>query len=276
MIMIYALSIVSFDIMVLLFCFLFNAFPGKWYRWHTVELQFFLSMVSLFTGICGWCLSKKNEAMLIEKNSLFTASFQSISMVIYLVVFVASVYRFFGFRKTGTKLPNKYFRIDKKDYKIVNELNYTLGNLIFIPNTTAYAIFGASTIIFSGAHPSKEIDAGFICKKIGNNVYECISYIDFEKQDFIKRALKGLVNTLVIVVFLCVPILVAYTDYVFILEHNVDDLYSLYEFVVLFLLGSLGHNLFANTKGLGKILYWFFFIMRLFSIFYLFIFLDRR
>ena len=272
MIMIYTLSTIAFDSLILLFCVLFNGIPGKWYRWHTVQLQLLLSVISLLFGTNGLILSKSNEKLLIDRNSLFATSLQSVLTILYLIVFIASVYRYIEFRKTKAELPNKYFMFCQGDYKIVNELNYTLGNLIFIPNIKAYAVYGTTTIIFSGRHPSEEIDAGFICKKIGDNVYECLSYIDLEKQTFVKRVIQRILNVLMIVTVLCAPILVAYTDYVFMLEKNVDNLYSLYEFVVLFLLGSLGCNLFGKTKGFGKALYCLFIIMIMISMYYLLIF----
>lgn len=266
--LIYLLSCLAFDSLVILFAVLFGAIPGKWYRWKTQQLQFVFASISFFAGMLSCIFAKINEEYLLEINTLYTFSFLIIFEVLYAIVFLATLFRLITCVKTNGGLPNEYIYLRGYEYQLSNKLEYTLGNLIYMPNVKAYAIAENYTIIFSGARPEKEIDAGFICKKIGNKTYECLSYIDLNKEFRIKRIINKGINYLVILVFILVPLIVQYTDIAFIDTGNVDEFYSLYEFVVLFLLGSLGCRLFAKIKGFGKILHYLFFVMIIFSIYY--------
>ncbi len=270
--LIYLLSCLAFDSLVFLFAIIFGAIPGKWYRWKTQQLQFVFAVISFVAGTISCVIAKISEEKLLEINTLYTFSFLSIFEILYTIVFLATLCRFITCIKTTAGLPNEYIYLQGSEYTISNKLEYTLGNLIYMPNVKAYAIAENYTILFSGARPEREIDAGFICKKIGNKTYECLSYIDLDKAYRIKRIINYGINCFVILVFLLVPVLVQYTDIIFITTGNVDAFYSLYEFVVLFLLGSLGCKLFTKVKGFGKVLYYLFLVMIIFSLYYLIIF----
>ena len=267
--LIYLLSCLAFDSLVFLFAVILGAIPGKWYRWKTQQLQFVFAIISFVAGTISCIIAKINEEYLLEINTLYTFSFLIIFEVLYTIVFVATLFRLITCIKTTAGLPNEYIYLQGSEYKILNRFEYTLGNLIYMPNVKAYAIAENYTILFSGARPEKEIDAGFICKKIGNKTYECLSYIDLDKEYRIKRIINYGINCFVILVFLLVPLLVQYTDIIFITTGNVDAFYPLYEFVVLFLLGSLGFKLFTKVKGFGKILYYLSLVMIIFSLYYL-------
>lgn len=223
----------------------------------------------IFLGTLSCIVAKINEAYLHEINTVYTFSFLIIFEILYAIVFFASLTKFIACVKTNAVSPNEYIFLRGIEYQISNKLEYTLGNLIYMPNVKAYAIAKNHTIIFSGARPEKEIDAGFICKKIGDKTYDCLSYIDLDKRFSVKRIIGYVINCFVLIVFWSIPFLIQYTDSVFMATGNVDELYPLYEFVVLFLLGSLGCKLFTKVKGFGKILYYLFLIMIIFSLYYL-------
>ena len=185
--------------------------------------------------------------------------------VLYAIAFFGTLYRL----KTSRDLPNEYIRLQSSEYQLSNKLEYTLGNLIYMPHVEAYAIAENCIIIFSGARPEKEIDAEFICKKIDDRVYECLSYIDLNEEFSIKRIINNGINCLIVFVFMLVPLIVQYTDITVMATGLTHEFDSLFSFVVLFLLGTLFCKLFQNTKGFGKILYCLSFVMIILSIYYL-------
>lgn len=267
--LIYLLSWLAFDSFVLMFAILFGAIPGKWYKWKTIQLQFAFATFSFITGTLSCIIAKSNEEYLQEISTLYNFSFLMIFEYFYIAAFFASLFRFITCIKTTAGLPNEYIYLHSSEYQISNKLEYTLGDLIYMPNVTAYAIAENSIIIFTGARPEKEIDAGFICKKIGDKVYECLSYIDLDKEHKIKKIINHVINCFIVTIFLLIPLLEQYTDIVHITTGNVDMLYSLYESVVLFLLGSLGCKFFSGVRGFGKVLYYLFIVMIIFSLYYL-------
>lgn len=267
--LIYLSSFLAFDSLVILFSVLFGAIPGRWYRWKTEQLQFVFATISFLSGMLSCILAKNNEESLLEINTLYTFSFLLVFEALYTIVFLATLYKLITCVKTNGGLQNEYIYLRGSEYQLSNKLEYTIGNLIYMPNVKACAVAENYTIVFSGPRPKKEIDAGFICKKIGDKTYECLSYINLEKEHRIKRIINYGINCFIILVFLLVPLLVQYTDIVFMATGNVDEFYSLYRFVMLFLLGSLGSKLFANIKGFGKILYYLFWVMIINSIYYL-------
>lgn len=263
--LIYLLSCLAFDSLVLAFAVGFGAIPGKWYKLKTKQIQFIFLTISFVVGIISCIIAKINEEYLLEINTLYTFDYLMIWQVLYTIAFVGAL---FGIKKTAG-LPTEYIYLQGSEYKISTSLEYTLSDLTYMPNVKTYAITENYTILFSGARPEKEIDACFICKQIGNKTYECFSYIDLDKEYRIKRIINYGFNCCVILVFLLVPLLIQYTDIIFITTRNVDAFYPLYEFVVLFLLGSLGFKLFTKVKGFGKILYYLSLVMIIFSLYYL-------
>lgn len=266
----YLLSIVAFDSIVIIFAVLFGAIPGNWYKWRIEPIQVLFAVSAFLTGTICCIWTKINEEQLIAINSLYTFSFQLGFEVLYLIILLASLFRFGTYLKTKRELPNRYIKLNNSEYKITNKLEYTLGNLIYMPNVKAYAIARDMTIVFSGSRPKEEIDAGFICKKIGDGIYECLSYVDLRKSHTIKSIINTLINCLIIIVAFIVPVVIALMDATFINTGNVDSLYNVFEFLVLFLLGSIGSKLFANVNGFGKLLYFLFIAMTIISFYYLF------
>lgn len=272
MIYIYIQFIVAFDLLVALFFVVFNVFPGKWYRWHTVQLQFILSMLSFIIGLSGYILSIYNRNYIQEINSLFSDSFLSIFLAFYFMVFISSIYRYISINKNQNDLPYEYIELSKSQYKIVNELEYSLGNLAYMPNVNSYAVCEKMTIVFSSARPLREIDAGFVCRQIGDDVYECLSYIDKSKEKSFHKIINKTISFISNCLFLLMPVLLTYTDYIFSKGRDIENIYNLYVFSIMFTFGALGSKLFYNSKGLGKWLYWLCISSLILSNYYLFIY----
>lgn len=271
--LIYLLSFLSFNSLVLIFAFLFGAIPGNWYKRKLPQLQFIFATISFLSGGLNCIIALINDAYLNEINTLYTFSFLIILEPLYAFAFFASIYKLVKRRQTNKVLPDEYIFLRGSEYQITNKLEYTLSNLIYMPNVQSYAIAKDYTIIFSGARPEKEIDAKFICKKIGDKAYDCLSYIDLDKRFSLKRIFNHIVNCFILIVSLSIPFLIHYTDSALMATGNVDELYPLYVFVILFLLGTLECKLFRGIKGFSKIFYYLALIMVIFSFGYLIQFL---
>ncbi|HHT97311.1 MAG TPA: hypothetical protein GXZ90_05400 [Clostridiales bacterium] len=264
---IYIQFVVAFDLIVLMFLIIFNVLPGKWYKWHTIQLQLILSTASFVSGLSGYVLSIYHRNYIQEVNSLFYDSFLSIFSLFYFMVFILSIYRYITVNKAQKNLQHKYIELSKSEYKIFNELNYTLENkislenkhvlddLVYLPNVSSYAVYGEKLILFPGARPLQEIDAGFVCVQIKDNVYECISYIDKSKGKSFNKIVNKFITFMTSCLLLLAPVLLTYTDYVYIKGGSVENIYNLHFFNVMFISGSLGSKLFYKVKG-GKWLYW--------------------
>lgn len=256
--LIYLLSGLAFDSLVIMFAFLFGAIPGGWYKRKILQLQLFLSSFSFFTGALSCIFAKINEEYLLEINTLHKFSFLRTWQVLYAIAFFGTLYKL---KKIGG-LSTECIRLKNTEYQISNKLEYTLGDsIIYMPNVKSCAIAKNCTILFSGARPEKEIDAEFICKKIDDKVYECLSYIDLNEKFSIKRIINSGINCLIVFVFMLIPLIVQYMDITAMTTGPTtpedDPLYNLFGSVVTFLLGALFCKLFKNIKEVvGKILYW--------------------
>lgn len=252
---IYVLSILAFDSAVLVFAFLFNVIPGRWYVWRIEKIQLMLASFSLVTNIVGSVIAIIYDSYLLNIGSLYTYDFHTTVGGFYVILLFCSIYKYISFVKREKKEPRKYIELRDTDYKLTSELNFTLGNQIYMPNVQTYAVTKDEVILFSGARPEKEINAGFICNKLGDKVYECISYCPLEKKHTKKSVINRIHSFSIVFVFMLLPVVVAYLDICKRETGNVNNLYKLFESTVCFGLGSIGCKLFSGTKGFGKYLY---------------------
>lgn len=254
--LVYLLSGLAFDSLVIMFAFLFGAIPGGWYKRKLAQLQLFLSSFSFFTGALSCIFAKINEEYSLETNTLYTCSFLMILQVLYAIAFFGTLYKL----KTSEDFPNERICLKASEYQLSNDLEYDTSGSTYLAKVKAYAIAENCIIIFSGARPEKEIDADFICKKIDDKVYECLSYIDLNEEFSIKRIINSGINCLIVFVFMLIPLIVQYMDITFMATGSTipkdGPLSNLFSFTVTFLLGALFCKLFKNIKGFGRILYW--------------------
>ncbi len=139
-----------------------------------------------------------------------------------------------------------------------------------MPIVKTYAIAENCIILFPGARPEKAIDAEFICKKIDDKVYECLSYIDLNEKFSIKRIIDNGINCLIVFVPMLIPPVIQYSDIAVMatgpFTPGDDPLSNLFRFVVLFVLGAVFCKLFKAVKGTGRIFYCLGFVMVIISV----------
>lgn len=254
--LIYLLSSLAFNSLVIMFAFICGAIPGGWYKRKILQLQLFLSSFSFFTGALSCIFAKINEEYLQGIHTLYTCSFLMILQVLYAIAFFATLYRL----KTSGDFLTECIRLQASEYQLSSDLEYDTSGSTYLANVKTYAIAENCIILFPGARPEKEIDAEFICKKIDDKVYECLSYIDLNEKFSIKRIIDNSINCLIVLVAMSIPLIVQYGDITVMATGPTapedDPLYNLFSFAVTFLLGALFCKLFKNIKGAGKIFYW--------------------
>lgn len=255
--LIYLLSLLAFDSLVIMFAFLFGAIPGGWYKRKLPQLQLFLSSFSFSAGALSCIFAKINEEYLLEINTLHKFYFLMILQFLYAIAFFGTLYKL----KTIGSLSTECIRLQASEYQLSSDLEYYTRGSTYMPIVKTYAIAENCIIIFPGARPEKEIDAEFICKKIDDKVYECLSYIDLNKEFSVKRIVDNGINCLIVFVFMLIPLVVQYMDITVMTTGPTtpedDPLYNLFGSVVTFLLGALFCKLFKNIKEVGgKIFYW--------------------
>lgn len=262
--LIYLLSHLAFDSIVIMFAIIFGAIPGKWYKKKIDQLQLVFATISFLSGTLSCILAKINEEFLLEINTLYTFSFLLLIEYFYIVTFLASIYKI----KTKNRIGNyQNIQLRSSEYQLSNELEYTIGDsMIYMPNVKTCAVTENYIIVFPGPRPEKEIDADFLCEKIGDKTYACQAYTILEKEHKIKRIINYGINCFIVLTFLSIPLLFQHMDTTFMTTGNTDEFDFLFRFVMLFLFGALSNKLFKNTKGFGKILYYLSIVMIILSI----------
>ena len=217
--LIHALVIAADESMIIMFGCLFNVFPGRWYRQHIINVQIFLASLTLTLGVSSGLLAVINDEMFKERTA-FTWDLQSPILFVYTLLFICSAIRFWEYKKRKEEV--QVLRIYKDDYKIARELDDGIGNGVETTNVSTVAILDTSIIIFPGAHPNEAVDADFICRKIGDNVYECLSYIALERHISLRSILNGAETALIMGWSFLLPVLLVYIDYADRMGRKVD------------------------------------------------------
>lgn len=250
---IYVLSILAFDSAVLMFAFLFNVILVKWYIWRMEKIQLMLASFSLMTCIAGSVIAIIYDSYLLNVGSVYTFDFHMTGVIFYCILLFCSIYKYISCIKRKKKEPRKYIELRDTDYKLTSE--FTWGNHIHMATVRTYAVTKDAVILFPSVRPKKEINAGFICNKLGDKVYECVAYLPLEKKHTIKSVINRIHTFSVVFVCMLLPVIVAYMDLCKRETGEVNNIYILFGSFMCYVFGSLACKHFSGTKGFGKYLY---------------------
>ena len=241
----YILIIVAWECLVIMYGCLFNVFPGRWYRWHIINVQIFLSSLTFTLGVSSRLLAVINDEIFKERTA-FTGDLQGPILFVNALLFSCSVIRFWEYKKRKEEV--QVLRIYKDDYKIVKELDDGIGNSVETTNVSTIAILDTSIIIFPGAHPDEAVDADFVCRKIGDNVYECLSYVALERHISLRSIINGAETALLMGWNFLLPVLLVYIDYADRMGKEVD--LEICGPAIIYTLGAATRKLLRGEDGL--------------------------
>lgn len=263
LLIIYCLYILGCELIILLFGFVFSVYPGKKYRLKIPKIQLEMSILAIIPFILICILSYIYPDQI--NNSYFRFEISKAQLVVPSLIVFCSIYKY-----KSMNLQECIISLKSTDYQLHNEFNMNLDNVPYMPNVKSFANYSDGVIVFSANRPVEPIDADFICKEIGPNIYDCSSYIKHKKEKMNFKRLIRKINTIgVFCAMIVAPFLIVFSDYLntygldltyysSIKEAYVPITYSAAVFEAVYMYGVFSKKLFCNNKDIiSKIFFWF-------------------
>lgn len=252
---IYIAFILSFELMIMAFLFIFQVFPGKNYMRKKTNIQFICFLFSFILIVISVLESSGKKTDISEINSLFDKDFLMIFVVLCGICLIASMYKVIYSRRQNEANCTE-LELEKDEYRIVRKLDFLLGPLLYMPHVKAYALNKNKTIIFSNSVPEENQKLILYCNDIGNGVYDCFAYSVKGKKNGISVALNGIFNCVLIITVGYLPLLLVKLDRLMISEGNVDSMQTVFLADVMLVFGCVIRNVFYHNESVfGKIFF---------------------
>ena len=246
----YFLFVADIFLIVTLFIFVSNSFPGNWYKDKIHKVQFVISVLILV------CAVIRTYAFFKLSSDYTYSGFFKIGVSLY-VLFFDIIFIYAGF--------SRYFRFAKDDYKLIhislNMDSYEMHHDIkFMPPDESvvekvenYAITNTGdTVMFLADSPDKPTDIDCICYKVDNGIYHCTSYYELSPKISIGFIFQKMLTLFVIANAYVFPVLLVWADmHKFYLETE-PQLYIMSPIMCLF--GGMCIKLFYKTDTRFKYL----------------------
>lgn len=263
--------IASESFIMLLFIW-FRAFSGKWYKENTMRIQFVVTLISSVLQGIGILMSRSDMSSFRARDGVLNLNIQYMLFGLHIVLLLVAVLALY--QNTKQLNYNLYIKMKKEDYKLTGELDMRLRNPINVANIKMYAVSEDKIIAFCGPSPTTEINAEFICKKIEDQVYECIDFNELATKLTLKMVFHKILTFIILILSVCIPPMLIHSDLIKV-NGDITDFSDLYKFIFIFLYGVLGMKAFANIKGMGKFLFWFHVFLSIISLNFLVDFLNK-
>ena len=241
--MIELLVCVSFEVLLFMFLLIFKIIPIKkyWKKEHIIQLRINSCSFLLILGV--FIVGNINPTIYEMNNSILDNNI--VFYIVFLVgIFeVGSIFKFIDRNKCITET----IELHKGDYRIENDFNFQIEALM-MPKVENYIRFGEKTIIFTAGVPNTDCDMELNCKKLFDDVYECISYTiyDYTKTGIeLKKILAYLLSFLTF--FLIIVLSGVLHDFE---DNDLNILMSsLFRILGFLVIGLSSINLFFSVKG---------------------------
>lgn len=249
----YFLFIMSIFLIVTLFVFVSNSFPGNWYKDKIHKVQFVISVLILV------CAVIRTYAFFKLSSDYTYSGFFKIGLNFYILFFdiifiYAGFSRYFRFAKSECEL--MHISLNKNFYEIRHDVEFMPRVRGTVSKVDNYAITSTGdTIVFLADSPDKPIDIECLCYKIDNGVYHCTSYYELSPKISLGLVFQKILTLFVIANAYVFPVLLAWADmHRFYLEKE-PQLYIMSP--IMCLLGGMSIKLFYKTDTRFKYLMYF-------------------
>ncbi|SDB39982.1 hypothetical protein SAMN02910298_01949 [Pseudobutyrivibrio sp. YE44] len=126
---------------------------------------------------------------------------------------------------------------------------------IYMPNVKRFAVCDNCIIVFSTVGPTSEVDAEFVCRKISDNQYECISFYEKSESKSLVSIISATMGYLIFFIAILEAMLITIIGHIF-----EDESFHLFTIKLcggsgIILLGLICIKLFSRTRGFIKFLF---------------------
>ncbi|WP_034500936.1 hypothetical protein, partial [Butyrivibrio hungatei] len=170
-----ASMIIAWELIVIMFAYIYHIIPLKNYSENIPKIMLLLSACSVIAGLVALFYLKTHYSLGIFNASKWDESTITIVMGIPFLFFLIAL---FGniYRKNHVLPKEETFFLKAEEYKIVKDFDLMMGDYMYMPNVKSYCEFSGGKIMFSANVPVHEADCAFTCRKVKDGIYECLSF----------------------------------------------------------------------------------------------------
>ena len=249
----YFLFVADIFLIVTLFVFVSNSFPGNWYKDKIHKVQFVISVLILV------CTVIRTYAFFKLSSDYFYSGFFKIGLNFYILFFdiifiYAGFSRYFRFAKSECELI--HIRLNMDSYEMHHDIKFMSPDESVVEKVENYAITDTGdTVMFLADSPDKPTDIDCICYKVDNGIYHYTSYYEASPKISIGFIFQKMLTLFVIANAYVFPVLLVWADtHKFYLEKE-PQLYIMSPIMCLF--GGMCIKLFYKTDTRFKYLMYF-------------------
>lgn len=246
----YFLFVADIFLIVTLFVFVSNSFPGNWYKDKIHKVQFVISVLILVCAVIRTYVFFKLSSD-YTYSGFFTIGFNFYILFFDVIFIYAGFSRYFRFAKSEYEL--MHISLNKNFYEIRHDVEFMPRVRGTVSKVDNYAITSTGgTIMFLADSPDKPTDIDCICYKVDNSLYHCTSYYELSPKISIGFIFQKLLTLFVIANAYVFPVLLVWADmHKFYLEKE-PQLYIMSPIMCLF--GGMCIKLFYKTDTRFKYL----------------------
>ena len=241
-----ASMIIAWELIVIMFAYIYHIIPLKNYSENIPKIMLFLSACSVIAGLFALFYVKTNYSLGIFDASKWDESSVTIILGIPFLCFVVTLFGNF-YRKSHALPKEETIFLKADEYQIVKDFDLMMGDYMYMPNVKSYCEFSGGKIIFSISAPEHEVDCAFTCRMVKDGIYECLSY-EIVNKDIRARAAQ--IMNIVFFILIAVDLALVMIWISQAPELNIDLIGRLTSSLSISLFGIAGLKLYKGAKGI--------------------------
>ena len=246
MIIVTASMIIAWELVVIMFAYIYRVIPLKNQSENAPKIALLLSSCSVIAGLVALFYVKTNYSSGIFDTSYWNEANIKIFMFIPFLWFAIVLFGVF-YRNSHVLPKEEKIFLKAEEYKIVKDFDLLMGDYMYMPNVKSYCEFSGGKILFSINVPEHEVDCAFTCRMVKDGIYECLSY-EIENKDI--RARVAQIMQIVFVILIAVDLALAMLWLSQAPELNIDLIGRVISSLSISLFGIAGLKLYKGAKGI--------------------------
>ena len=175
MVLVTVLMIIAWELIVIMFAYIYHIIPLKNYSENIPKIQLFFSACSVITGLVALFYVKTYYSSGIFNASKWDETGIKIILIIPFLSFAVALFGNF-YRKSHVLPKEETIFLKAEEYQIVKDFDLMMGDYMYMPNVKSYCEFSGGKILFPINVPEHEVDCAFTCRMVKDGIYECFEY----------------------------------------------------------------------------------------------------
>ena len=246
MVLVTVLMIIAWELIVIMFAYIYHIIPLKNYSENIPKIQLFFSACSVITGLVALFYVKTNYSSGIFNASKWNETSIKIVLFIPFLWFAMVLFGLF-YRKSHVLPKEETIFLKAEEYKIVKDFDLLMGDYMYMPNVKSYCEFSGGKILFPINVPEHEVDCEFTCRMVKDGIYECLSY-EIVNKDIRARAAQ--IMNIIFFILIAVDIALVMIWISQAPELNIDLIGRVISSLSFSLSGIAGLKLYKGAKGI--------------------------